>query len=284
MPRSRTNLLLDNTCPVDWQHPLNRGLVAEWAVSPLSGWNGANVLRDLVRGGKTPHNGSVNSGIKWVGKSRTGDYGALSFDNTDTHNVSVPYSSVFDFPDQMTISVWYKSDDPSGSHGILEKTIGGTVNTQYLLFISSGQYNWRTANGGLTTITGGTTNTAWHHLVGTNVKNGGTSNMFLYLDGQLIAGPSANTAGRTTGNGVLLIGELGSNVFPWSGLIDSVAIYNRGLSATEVAALYDQSRRGNPDRWRWLSRAAFFPSSAAPPATLPARIVNINQAVTTAVY
>src|SRR6185437_5647427 len=47
--------LLDARCPIEWSHPLNRGLEANWAVPPLSGWRGALVLRDLVRGGKAPN-------------------------------------------------------------------------------------------------------------------------------------------------------------------------------------------------------------------------------------
>lgn len=42
--------------------------------------------------------------------------------------------------------------------------------------------------------------------------------------------------------------------------------WNRALSASEVLALYDETRHGNPNRWRWLSTRAFFaPQVLTPP-------------------
>ncbi len=66
----RRSKLLDVRCPIDWQHPLNRGLVSEWAVPPLSGWRGGNTLRDLVRGAKPANDGTLNGGVTWQGGSR----------------------------------------------------------------------------------------------------------------------------------------------------------------------------------------------------------------------
>ncbi len=72
---------VDPACPINWSHPLNTGLIGEWAIVPNSGWRGSLLLRDLVRGGHYPHDGTLTNGPVWQGsRGRPGSYGSLSFD------------------------------------------------------------------------------------------------------------------------------------------------------------------------------------------------------------
>lgn len=78
-------------------------------------------------------------------------------------------------------------------------------------------------------------NDAWNHAVATLGSNG----FNLFVNGALVASNPAVTSAESR-NGYWRIGGLvysGSNAF--TGLLDDIRIYNRALSAAEVAALYE---------------------------------------------
>ena len=80
----------------------------------------------------------------------------------------------------------------------------------------------------------------WHHIVGIISGNDISA---LYIDGVSSAGAAATYAAdsRVLTN-VLEIGSGVSGSESFDGVIDEVRIYNRALSASEVQALYNQSR------------------------------------------
>lgn len=59
-----TSLILDAACPINWQHPLNRGLVGWWMAPP--GWSGGSRLHEL-----TGRDNGVLTGLSpvtdWIG-------------------------------------------------------------------------------------------------------------------------------------------------------------------------------------------------------------------------
>ena len=78
----------------------------------------------------------------------------------------------------------------------------------------------------------------WTHLAGT--FEGGTYRF--YINGQLIATNSGQALGPTN-NAPLEIGGSGSCEH-FGGLLDEVSIYNRALSASEIAAIYNAGSAG----------------------------------------
>jgi hypothetical protein len=100
----------------------------------------------------------------------------------------------------------------------------------------------------------------WHHVVGVRIYN---SAPLIYVDGLSWAvtadnaGYTANITsadpwqigGNNTGNGI------------WDGQIDDVRLYNRALTAPEVAALYAEGLQGgtvlHPTVINWASRVSF---------------------------
>lgn len=75
----------------------------------------------------------------------------------------------------------------------------------------------------------------WHHIAGV----GDGANMYIYLDGIEVASRTYATA--TYGNNTMAF-NIGGNVFGagqyFPGLIDEVIVYNRALSAAEIALLF----------------------------------------------
>jgi hypothetical protein len=250
--------LVDPRCPLDWSHPTNRGLLAEYAAVPNPGWRGGLTLRDLVRGGRAPHDGTLVNGPKWQGAAgRPGGYGSLSFDGTnDLVNCGdVPGIS----GTALTVAGWLRRDAAQANFPVpVHKETGGGGFILYL-DASSGTINFRVNGSGTATTSAGLAVGAWYHCCAT--YDG--VNQRVYLNG-LPDGVHANTAPVGANSQALCLGNDAAGVGTYfQGALDGVLLWPRCLSAAEVRAFFDESRRGNPSRWRWLSRAAWSVPAAA---------------------
>ncbi len=162
-----------------------------------------------------------------------GNVSGLSFDGDD--EVVIPDAASLNFgpTDPMTISLWFKLTAPHGVYHILGKRLGcGPMN--YQLARDGGLYHFNSSNGrvnaGVDITLGKLTHTA--------VTYDGNNTIRVYLDGTEVANnPSYPLPTGATGN--LEIGSSGgcpeSQNFP--GVIDDVRIYNRALTAAEIATL-----------------------------------------------
>jgi hypothetical protein len=85
---------------------------------------------------------------------------------------------------------------------------------------------------------------AWVHLVAVfdTSANSGNGSIALYLNGTLQTGTSQHTAAhRIVTTGALQVGRAwwaGSYQYPWYGMVDSLRLYQRALSQSDVTALY----------------------------------------------
>jgi len=96
----------------------------------------------------------------------------------------------------------------------------------------------------------------WFHAGLTWVSNGDVS---LYVNGNLTDTTATGITTFNAGNRTckLTMGGIGTSADGWQGPGDSFLRYNRILSAAEVQSLYQESRRGYPDMFRWIDGAAF---------------------------
>lgn len=163
---------------------------------------------------------------------------SISSDGTSGNNVSIANSSSLQMVHNLTFSAWiYATSTQSGANIILLRGSSNT-NTCYISMDSSSLINfgihdstgWSHPNS--TAISTG----AWHHVVMTYATGVAQTG---YVDGSQIASASMvgrdNLSGFTTG---IYIGSLYDGTTAFNGLIDDVRIWNRALSATEVANLY----------------------------------------------
>ncbi len=210
-------------------------LVGYWS---FDGANmGATTATDLSGNNNT---GTLYNGVKKV----PGINGqALSFDGVNDY-VGVPHNiNQINLP--LTVSVWVKSSIviQGNFRAIISKYPAASYNG-WNIDSSGGNYYFyyfKDANNKLVTgnygYSFGTANTSWTHLVAVV----DTSGLIMYRDGILKTTASwTGTAGNSTQTAPLSIGfiALQSAGSAFNGLIDEVRLYNRVLSASEIAEQY----------------------------------------------
>lgn len=103
---------------------------------------------------------------------------------------------------------------------------------QFRNYAAFGWYNgqWRTISDTSTPLN----DDLWHHYVGTF---DGTQ-VRLYIDGSLVAGPTTLGGTQPGGNENLYIGRRWDSANYWTGWLDEIAIYSSALSSTQVGNHY----------------------------------------------
>jgi Concanavalin A-like lectin/glucanases superfamily len=201
------------------------GLVGYWALDETSGTSAS----DSSSNGNT---GTLQAAASWTTSGQIN--GALTF--SAAQHVNVPDAASLDIAGSWTASTWFNlSSIPSNSnwYGFLEKNPGANLNygltietvggITYLLATFTDNTSYTVQDSYVFTPAIGT----WYHLAGT--WDGTT--LTLYLNGVSVA---TAVPGRTpaTGSGILQLG-----LDSLTGTLDDVRIYNRALSAAEVAQL-----------------------------------------------
>src|ERR1044071_892620 len=211
--------------------PALSGLVSWW---PAEG----NAV-DVVGGNSGVLSTNVTFAPGKVGQS-------FNFDGI-TASVQVPDAPSLRFTSAMTIEAWIYPRQSGGGRfrEIVSKWEGGSNQRSYTCNIyPDGRFTFSLAIGGSSSVNNvfsiGTipTNT-WTHVAG--IYNG--SSLLIYINGQLNnSAPSTN--GIFPGTAPLIIGStLFSGSF-FDGLIDEASVYNRALSTSEIAAIYNAGSAG----------------------------------------
>jgi parallel beta-helix repeat protein len=197
------------------------------------------------------YNGTEYASAFW---NATGGYdgkGAYYFNGTNYISFPIEAASVFDSDEDFTISVWiyYNGTPPSGSQYFFG-AVGNSWTNQPGIGLSL-----RTNGGvGCSIRETGSTTTAsisdsapslsvgWHHIIMT--FEGDDDNMSLYVDGIYNATNDTETL-TFTGSDFYEINAgsygavgLGSDL-NYTGFVDDILIFNRSLSAEQIAALYE---------------------------------------------
>ena len=180
------------------------------------------------------------------GNSHNGTpYGSAAINTSDSH---IGYSGEFSggsgyidisgLPvstssgDQTTVTFWIK-----WLGGNSQMPIGWS---SYDLWFSSDHFGFNTAQGDIYGISGASAKLSnnWHHVAAVFTNNGTIQNS-LFIDGveqSLSTVQGSSHADRTVGLNFRISSWTNNLSYRFNGLIDELRIYNRGLSASEVAA------------------------------------------------
>lgn len=255
--------LVDPACPINWAHPMNYGLVADWTTPPNSGWSGGLTLRDLARGGKNPNDGTLTNGPTWSGNRPPGAIGqSIKFDGTNDHIVTASGTTFGLTGADASAFAWINTTSVSTYQIIFGKDNATTRDWGFGLGNTSAKLIFYRAVGTFPIIESSAVITAdeWQHVGFTKIS----TTMTLYRNGVSIgSGTNAETAGPSTS--IMRIGSREYSGFEqyFSGSIYGPRYYSRGLSAAEVAALYNEQRTGSRGLYNWVDVPAMGPEAAA---------------------
>ncbi|MBD3248894.1 hypothetical protein GF336_02500, partial [Candidatus Woesearchaeota archaeon] len=170
-------------------------------------------------------NDGTNSGANYSAEGKLG--AAMDFDGVNDYvSIASDPSLAFGTGD-FAISFWAKPDSPGGYQWVYDKYDNGR------LVLGLDGNTWR-ANAGSNVDGGNAAAGEWDHVVA--VRDGTT--IYLYENGALV-----NSGGSQTNDlqaAATILGQRGdaTNVAPFDGTVDELAVFNRTLSLTEVKALY----------------------------------------------
>lgn len=223
------------------------GLVGHWTFDDGSGTTATD------RSGNG-NNGTLTNGPTWT----TGQVGgALSFDGVnDSVNVGDPVSGILDFgTGNFSISLWAKTTDPThfkmliskhtvpgnpGASGVgYEIAVPNNDPTRLMFFYTDVATTASSATGPVGSNLG---DGNWHHVVVSIDRSiGGTRRV--YLDTAL-GGTPANLSNSISNAASFRIGAGSTPTLYANAMIDDVRVYNRALSAPEIAELYRMNATG----------------------------------------
>jgi len=213
------------------------GLVGYWSFEEGIGTKAGDMSGNGNNGTLT----LMDPATDWVNGKRGK---ALDFDGVNDYVNLGTFSVV---SDQMTMAAWVyvtAFSSPDVQERIINKADGtGTENHDWMLsFIdNSGRKLRLRFNRSINTLIGNTNLSAgrWYYVAAT--YNNGTG--IIYLDGVADGSGSFGTGTLPNNTNPVYIGAKSSLVEFLNGKIDEVRIYNRALSASEVANLYNASKK-----------------------------------------
>ena len=211
------------------EHPLTRGLVGCWLFNEGAG----NKVFDLSGNGNT---GTFGAAYPVWGAGSCGH--CLNFNND---KIDIAESNSLDITGQITILTKIKPGTLSDSRCIVTKWDEASYGGQYIFRIkNTGVLNLLCGNGSAWTINKSTTATLTLNKYATVAVTYDGANVGFFIDGKLTDGWMADSSGLTHIAEKITIGygqpDVGAQFF--DGNIDFVMIYNRALSASEIALLY----------------------------------------------
>ncbi len=181
-------------------------------------------------------NGTLVNSPSWT----TGKIGSALQFNGSTQAVDMGNGSQFQTT-QHTVSAWVKYTASTSDQVVAGKGLS------YALVVGSkpGIREFSGAPSTCSSPAASTNDNAWHHIVAT-VDDGVTNGTKLYQDGTLVQSCTVTIAAQTENFavGALDAGASYSNYY--TGAIDGVKVFNRIMSADEVAAEYAAQNGGTP--------------------------------------
>jgi hypothetical protein len=201
--------------------------------------------------------GTLTNGPTWA----TGKLGnGLSFDGVNDY---VNMGNVLNMTtNDFTVGAWIKTTMVAEGHIVSKGSNASGTLKRYILqtVLVSGTYRcgFSISDGDIRTIGSGVINVAdgnWHYCV---VVFDRDSTAKVYVDGKLDGTPVtlASQVDDLTNTTPFYIGRNATGSY-FNGLIDDVRIYNRALSAGEVAQMYNSTKDG------YLGKIIMKPSSTA---------------------
>ncbi|MEU3460771.1 LamG-like jellyroll fold domain-containing protein [Streptomyces sp. NPDC006733] len=144
---------------------------------------------------------------------------------------------VVDTTQSYSVSAWVTLDAIPGNYATVVSQDGRRTENPFYLQYGQGAFAFSTPGGHRARLVTQPELGRWYHLTG--VRDAASNELKLYVDGRLVATTEPGPADVSTG--ALSLGRAkyaGQNGDFWNGSIDEVRVFDRALTAEEVAALH----------------------------------------------
>jgi len=178
-----------------------------------------------------------NSKAVWNGSAGHNGLGAYEFNGSET--ITVPYNNAFDLTGKnFSVTGWIFAKTTTVQRSVVDSSnlvprwemgIGST--NKFFVHMHNG-------NNPKTFSSVGTINNAWHFFGVTFDRSGSTT---IYLDGVFSSSTDISLFGDFFNDVPLEIGSNANTSNFFNGTIDDIIIYNRSLSASEIADIYTEN-------------------------------------------
>jgi hypothetical protein len=208
---------------------LPAGLVAWWKMDEPAG---SSTAVDASGNGNNATLSGLNPALAWT-TGHTG--GALKCDGSGSALVS-DSTSLDGITAGVTISAWVNRLGAStGFTAVLSREIGTTITEYYYLGLSGDKAEFYSSSSGLSTTS--IPIGIWTHMAATD--DGST--VRIYVNGFQVASKNVNDVFKADTSKLTICGNQndssGAVTQRWNGLVDDLQLYNRPLTATEIASL-----------------------------------------------
>ena len=223
-------------------HPINAGLVGWWPINEGQGTR----IRDLsIYGNHGTLTNAANPGTLASGWGAGVSQRELVFDASDDL-ISVPHSASLNFAAEFSVSCWVSIKSTASYPTLLCKGNGGAGYPgpfQMLCESTGATWMFATGNGASAQNIGCfgpvVTLNRVYHLVGVHTGGAGPgSTDFLYQDGALVKTAVTTVALVNNGTALGIGGRTPGTLYGLNDRVSHVRLWNRALSATEVAQIY----------------------------------------------
>lgn len=247
--------------PINWDHPLNKGLVSMWSAIPS--WNNGTIWKDLAnKNHGTLTNMVQGSTSGWSRNAAIGQYGSMLFDGT-TVGQSIKVPDALGLRLQVcTMIASFRLTSVSVFNPIFSKARATANTPSYEMGVSSSAklyiYNGSTVVSGSTGLSANVNYTAaW-------IQDNGTARF--YLNG-VADGTASQTASSTFDTNALFLGNdfdssRSGDGTPVGGILNRIIIKNKVDSPAEINSGFELSKKFDVGILNYLSSAAYsYPSS-----------------------
>lgn len=230
--------------PVNWSHPLNRGRVLWlYGIPPLAG---GSQWYDLCN----RSNGALSNAPAWATTGR-GDSGLrLVGASVQQVNLGSPPSLQLQFP--LTIAAWVRPTLAKDYNAVLAYAVSfSNATTAYSLVITNSGQLYADTNGTNNPISNGYVSANVWQRIAVTIQPVASGTTF-YRNGGNATSASGTPGTPTYAGKTLQIGTYSSGGSSplynghFDGQLADVSIWSRALSASEILADYDLSRRNYP--------------------------------------
>ena len=212
----------------------------QWVLIPKTGLMGHFLLSNNAQDSSIYKNHGIMQQVTFSEDRKGQPLAAARFNGIIDSYIKTEYAFSLQIEGPLTLSAWVMDTGVE----VKPRTIAGKYDVSkgeggYMLYKEGGNYYFLISGqeGGTASVSAPAGNLPWEHVAG--VYDPGDKTMRLYINGQPTEPVTKNVAVINKVPEIeFFIGNDASGLNPWHGLISDVRIYNRSLTANEIAGLY----------------------------------------------